>query len=121
MHCIGIAHNFRFCFRVCVLCRSEHRLRCLFLFRVRCWFQVRCLFLYNAVFGSVPKVDLSSSAIPKEILDTLETEENLNALTTTEMPTNRNDTNQTTPEADTDIAWICCPDRALFLARTILS
>jgi hypothetical protein len=42
---------------------------------------------------------LSSSAIPKEILDTLETEEDLNALTTTETPTNRNDTNQTTPEA----------------------
>ena len=31
------------------------------------------------------------------------TEEDLNALTTTETPTNRNDTNQTTPEADTDI------------------
>jgi hypothetical protein len=42
----------------------------------------------------------SSSAIPKEILDTLETEEDLNALTTTEMPTNRNDTNQTTPDTD---------------------
>jgi hypothetical protein len=36
-------------------------------------------------------------------LYTLETEEDLNALTTTETPTNRNDTNQTTPEADTDI------------------
>ena len=46
---------------------------------------------------------MSSSAIPKEILDTLETEEDLNALATTETPTNRNDTNQTTPEADTDI------------------
>jgi hypothetical protein len=34
----------------------------------------------------------------KEILDTLETEEDLIALTTTETPTNRNDTNQTTPE-----------------------
>ena len=31
------------------------------------------------------------------------TEEDLNALTTTETPTNRNDTNQTTPEVDTDI------------------
>jgi hypothetical protein len=36
-------------------------------------------------------------------LDTLETEEDLNALTTTETPTNRNDTNQTTPDAHTDI------------------
>ena len=36
-------------------------------------------------------------------MDTLETEEDLNALTTTETPTNRNDTNQATPEADTDI------------------
>ena len=58
---------------------------------------------YSALFGSDPKVGLSSSAIPKEILDKLETEEDLNALTTTETPTNRNDTNQTTPEADTDI------------------
>ena len=58
---------------------------------------------YSVLFGSDPKVGLSSSAIPKEILDTLETEEDLNALTTTETPTNRNDTNQTTPEADTDI------------------
>jgi hypothetical protein len=46
---------------------------------------------------------LSSSAIPKEILDTLETKEDQNALTTTETPTNRNDTNQATPEADIDI------------------
>jgi transposase InsO family protein len=53
---------------------------------------------YSALFGSDLKVGLSSSAIPKEILDTLETEEDLNALTTTEPPTNRNDTNQTTPE-----------------------
>ena len=58
---------------------------------------------YSALFGSDPKVGLSSSAIPKEILDTLETEEDLNALTTTETPTNRSDTNQATPEADTDI------------------
>ena len=50
---------------------------------------------YSALFGSDPKIVLSSSAIPKEILDTLETEEDLNALTTTETPTNRNDTNQT--------------------------
>ena len=54
---------------------------------------------YSVLFGSDPNVGLSSSAIPKEILDTLETEEDLNALTTTETPTNRNDTNQTTPEA----------------------
>jgi hypothetical protein len=54
---------------------------------------------YSALFGSDPNVGLSSSAIPKEILDTLETEEDLNALTTTETPANRNDTNQTTPEA----------------------
>ena len=39
---------------------------------------------YSALFGSDPKVGLSSSAIPKEILDTLETEEDLYALTTTE-------------------------------------
>jgi hypothetical protein len=45
---------------------------------------------------------LSSSAIPKEILYTLETEEDLNALTTTETPTNRNDTNQTTPDIETE-------------------
>ena len=50
---------------------------------------------YSTLFGSDLKVGLSSSAIPKEILDTLETEEDLNALTTTETPTNRNDTNQT--------------------------
>ena len=36
---------------------------------------------YSAIFGNDPKVGLSSSAIPKEILDTLETEEDLNALT----------------------------------------
>jgi hypothetical protein len=30
---------------------------------------------YKALFGSDPKVGLSSSAIPKELLDTLETEE----------------------------------------------
>jgi hypothetical protein len=53
---------------------------------------------YSALIGSDPKVGLSSSAIPKEILDSLETEEDLNALTTTETPTNRNETNQTTPE-----------------------
>ena len=53
---------------------------------------------YSVLFGSDPKVGLSSSAIPKEILDTLETEEDLNALTTTETPTNRNDTNQANPE-----------------------
>jgi hypothetical protein len=58
---------------------------------------------YSALFGSDPKVGFSSSAIPKEILYTLETEEDLNALPTTETPTNRNDNNQTTPEADTDI------------------
>jgi hypothetical protein len=52
--------------------------------------------------GSDPKVGLSSSAIPKEILYTLETEEDLNALTTTETPTNRNDTNQTTPDIETE-------------------
>ena len=39
---------------------------------------------YSVLFGSDPKVGLSSSAIPKEILDTLETEEDLYALTTTE-------------------------------------
>ena len=32
---------------------------------------------YSAFFGSDPKVGLSSSAISKEILDTLETEEDL--------------------------------------------
>jgi hypothetical protein len=32
---------------------------------------------YKALFGSDPKVGLSSSAIPKELLDTLETEEDL--------------------------------------------
>ena len=53
---------------------------------------------YSPLFGSDPSVGLFSSAIPKEILDTLETEEDLNALTTTETPTNRNDTNETTPE-----------------------
>ena len=58
---------------------------------------------YSVLFGSDMKVGLPSSAIQKEILNTLETEEDLNALTTTETPTNRNDTNQTTPEADTDI------------------
>jgi hypothetical protein len=58
---------------------------------------------YSALFGSDPKAGFSSSAIPKEILYTLETEEDLNALPTTETPTNRNDNNQTTPEADTDI------------------
>ena len=58
---------------------------------------------YSALFDSDPKVGLFSWAIPKEILDTLETEEDLNALTTTETSTNRNDTNQTTPEAHTDI------------------
>jgi hypothetical protein len=35
---------------------------------------------YSALFGSDQKVGLSSPAIPKEILDTLETEEDLNAL-----------------------------------------
>ena len=35
---------------------------------------------YKALFGSDPKVGLSSSAIPKELLDTLETEEDLNSV-----------------------------------------
>ena len=55
---------------------------------------------YSALLGSDPNVGLFSSAIPKEILDTLESEEDLNALTTTETPTNRNDTNETTPEVE---------------------
>ncbi|XP_063406219.1 clumping factor A-like [Mytilus trossulus] len=37
---------------------------------------------YKALFGSDPKVGLSSSALPKELLDTIETEEDLIALTT---------------------------------------
>jgi hypothetical protein len=36
---------------------------------------------YSVLFGSDPKVGFSSSAIPKEILDTLETEEDLKART----------------------------------------
>lgn len=35
---------------------------------------------YKALFGSDPTVGLSSSAIPKELLDTLETEEDLNSV-----------------------------------------
>ncbi|CAG2221774.1 unnamed protein product [Mytilus edulis] len=54
---------------------------------------------YKALFGSDPKVGLSSSALPKELLDTLETEEDLIALTTA----TSDDNVRTNIETETDL------------------
>ena len=53
---------------------------------------------YKALFGSDPKVGLSSSAIPKELLDTLETEEDLNSV----VVANSNEDTGTHTEIETD-------------------